>query len=87
MAWDKPESDGGSPITGYIVERRDIKRETWVKVDEVKATDLSLKVTKLVEGNQYLFRVKAVNAVGESEPTATEEPTTAKLPFGEPCHL
>ena len=79
--WDVPEHDGGSPITDYIVERRDVKREAFVKVGEVKADVLSLKVEKLVEGNQYVFQVKAVNAVGDSDPAASE-PVTAKLPFG-----
>ena len=80
--WDRPESDGGSPITGYVVERRDVKRETVIKCEEVKDNVFSLKVGKLVDGNQYIFQVRAINDVGESEPTATE-PVTAKLPFGE----
>lgn len=46
------------------------------------AATRSLKATKLVEGNQYHFRVKAENDVGESDPAQTAEPVTAKLPFG-----
>ncbi len=82
IAWDEPESDGGSPITGYNVEKMDIKRETWVKVDSVDAKTRTLKATKLVEGNKYHFRVTAENDVGESDPGQTDEPITAKLPFG-----
>uniref|UniRef100_A0A3Q0SQI1 Uncharacterized protein n=1 Tax=Amphilophus citrinellus TaxID=61819 RepID=A0A3Q0SQI1_AMPCI len=29
LAWDEPESDGGSKIIAYVVERRDVKRKTW----------------------------------------------------------
>lgn len=39
-------------------------------------------VTGLNEGKDYLFRVKAVNPEGESEPLVTEQATTAKNPYG-----
>uniref|UniRef100_A0A671KL60 Uncharacterized protein n=1 Tax=Sinocyclocheilus anshuiensis TaxID=1608454 RepID=A0A671KL60_9TELE len=29
LAWEEPESDGGSKILAYVVERRDVKRKTW----------------------------------------------------------
>ena len=82
IAWDESEFDGGSPITGYVVEKQDVKRQSWVQVDKVDAATRSLKATKLVEGNQYHFRVMAENDVGVSDPTQTDEPITAKLPFG-----
>lgn len=37
----------------------------------------------LTEGKDYMFRVKAVNSEGESEPLETETPTKAKNPYGE----
>ncbi len=49
---------------------------------QVDAATRKLKVPKLTEGNQYHFRVKAENDIGESDPTQTTEPVTAKLPFG-----
>lgn len=36
----------------------------------------------LHEGKEYQFRVKAVNAEGESEPLETESTIIAKNPFG-----
>lgn len=29
LAWEKPDSDGGAPITGYVIERREASRTTW----------------------------------------------------------
>lgn len=39
-------------------------------------------VTGLQEGKKYKFRVKAVNAEGESEPLEADQAIIAKNPFG-----
>ena len=41
-----------------------------------------LKVTKLIEGHDYNFKVYAINEIGESDPCASTEPIKARLPFG-----
>lgn len=33
IEWDRPSSDGGSPITHYDVERKDVKTGRWIKVN------------------------------------------------------
>uniref|UniRef100_A0A8C4S3V2 Titin n=1 Tax=Erpetoichthys calabaricus TaxID=27687 RepID=A0A8C4S3V2_ERPCA len=66
LKWTPPERDGGSPITNYIVEKRDVRRKGWQVVDTtVKETTYT--VTPLSEGSLYVFRVAAENAVGQSE--------------------
>jgi titin len=81
LAWDIPETDGNSPITGYSIEKRDMKRSSFIKVEEVKT--LTLKVPKLIEGNEYMFQVCAINDIGTSDWTQLDEPVKARLPFGE----
>lgn len=82
VAWEAPEEDGGSPITAYKVEKMDAKRTSFVKAEDVDGKTLSVKLTKLVEGNKYLFQVAAENEVGQSDWTATKEAVEAKLQFG-----
>lgn len=82
LKWDKPEDDGGEPVTAYLVERMDVDTGRWVPVTTTKTPEAD--VTGLVEGKDYQFRVKAVNSEGESEPLVTETATTAKNPFSEP---
>jgi len=42
----------------------------------------ALEVTGLTPGKEYLFRVAAVNAEGESKPLEAEQTIVAKNPFG-----
>lgn len=82
VSWSPPSSDGGSPITSYVVERRDVKRDVWMSAGTLSPDSNELTVGKLVEGNEYLIRVFAENEVGMSEPSPIAEPVRAKNPFG-----
>lgn len=67
LKWDKPESDGGSPITGYIIEKRDKFNPNWEKCAEVEGDVTRGKVNDLIEGTPYEFRIRAVNKAGPGE--------------------
>lgn len=82
LSWQPSESDGGSPITGYTIEKCDTKRMTWSKVADVDEKTLTYAVQKLIEGQQYLFRVSAVNAEGQGKPLQCEKDVTPKKPPG-----
>lgn len=81
LKWNEPDDDGGSPISHYVVEKQEAGGR-WVPCGETSGT--TLRVNKLIEGQQYKFRVKAVNRQGQSEPLTTISPITAKNPFDEP---
>lgn len=74
LHWDKPITDGGSRITGYIIERRDIGGAIWVKCNDYNVIDTDYTVLNLIEGSDYEFRVFAVNAAGRSEPSTCTMP-------------
>ena len=82
LKWDKPEDDGGEPITGYQVEKMDMDTGRWVPVTTVREPEAD--ITGLIPGKHYKFRVKAINPEGESEPLETDVPIVAKNPFDEP---
>lgn len=83
LAWNPPEDDGGSEVTNYVVERREIRSNTWVPVSNFVA-GTSCTVPKLHEGHEYEFRVMAENALGRSDPLVTDSTTVAKDPYGTP---
>uniref|UniRef100_A0A3Q3X203 Titin n=1 Tax=Mola mola TaxID=94237 RepID=A0A3Q3X203_MOLML len=60
ISWDPPKHNGGCQISNYIVQKRDTTTTTWENV--------SINFTKLLEGNEYMFRVMAINSYGISEP-------------------
>ena len=82
LEWKKPEDDGGVPVDHYVVERMDTATGRWIPVGTSKLPEMD--VTGLNEGKEYLFRVKAVNSEGESEPLETDSGTLAKNPYDEP---
>lgn len=68
LGWEKPDHDGGSRLTAYVVEACKFGTDKWMKVATLKMTDLEYTITALTENEQFLFRVRAVNSRGQSEP-------------------
>lgn len=83
--WEEPKYDGGSSITGYIVERKETTAKRWAKVtkDPIRALPLgnNWDVTGLLEGATYLFRVSAVNAAGVGLPSPPSDPVLCRDPI------
>lgn len=84
VKWNKPEDDGGKPITAYQVEKLDAATGRWVPVGRTSPNDTELDVKGLQEGHEYSFRVKAINDEGESEPLETDGTIIAKNPYEAP---
>ncbi|XP_049301026.1 twitchin isoform X7 [Anopheles funestus] len=79
LEWKAPENDGGSPITGYVVEKLGKYSSDWEKAAEVPEGDItSVKVPDLIEGTAYQFRVRAINRAGEGDPSRPTESHIAR---------
>ena len=85
VSWGKPKEDGGSPIQGYTIEKKDVEKDYWSpcgKLSGKMATvmkELEFEISDLVENFVYVFRVMAFNAIGEGTPLMTAAPTIAKV--------
>ncbi|CAG9840238.1 unnamed protein product, partial [Diabrotica balteata] len=72
LTWEPPENDGGTEITGYIVEKKLEYMPKWEKVFTLEAFSLEYTFENLKEKSDYLFRVYAENCIGLSPPATSE---------------
>ena len=70
LVWDSPEDDGGTAVSDY--EYRINERGGWTSIGSTRTTH---SVTGLVNGTVYIFRVRAVNRIGRSQPSNRAEAT------------
>ena len=83
LYWSPPEFDGGSKITHYVVERRDIRHNEWIVIASFcKSTNFA--VQGLTEGQEYLFRILAANVNGTGPSLDGVIPIRAKPPHNPP---
>ena len=82
ITWNKPRHDGGSPVIGYMIEKRLISEEKWIKATQALVPDNTYRVTGLIENHDYEFRVCAVNAAGDSPWSSSSDVIRACAPSG-----
>ncbi|XP_055360540.1 myosin binding protein Cb [Betta splendens] len=70
LEWEPPRDDGNCEITGYTIQKADLKTKEWFTIYEHNRRT-NCTASDLIMGNEYMFRVYSENLCGLSE---------------EPCH-
>lgn len=86
LTWKPPTDDGGSVLTGYLVEKKE-GLKNWTRVERVNPDTTDLKVKGLTEGSQYLFRVTSENKNGPGPVLEADTATTPKSLYGMSMNL
>uniref|UniRef100_A0A4W3GG21 Immunoglobulin like and fibronectin type III domain containing 1, tandem duplicate 3 n=1 Tax=Callorhinchus milii TaxID=7868 RepID=A0A4W3GG21_CALMI len=81
LSWAAPRSSGGLRLTGYFIEKRKKGSNIWNTINEEPIPDLQWIVTDVVAGQEYEFRVIAVNSSGRGEPSGESESVFAREPM------
>ncbi|XP_055366883.1 myosin binding protein Ca isoform X2 [Betta splendens] len=66
LEWKPPKDDGNCEVTGYTIQKADLKTKEWFTVYEHNRRP-SCTVSDLVMGNEYSFRVFSENICGLSD--------------------
>lgn len=82
LKWKPSEKDGGKPITKYVIEIRESRRSMWSQSGTVEPNVTTFSPKNILIGNEYYFRVKAVNEEGESAPLEAQELVVPKKKIG-----
>ena len=64
LSWNRPSDNGGSAIIRYEVRYQAVG-EAWSEWEKVGAGSRGVTVRNLINGREYVFEVRAVNALGK----------------------
>lgn len=73
LSWSPPLRDGGSKVTGYIVEKKKLGDDDWSKAANLPANATSATIDNLEPNGDYEFRIRAVNAAGPGDSSMPSE--------------
>ena len=72
LLWTTPPYDGGSRVTGYIIEMKK-DQDQWIVIKNECLRNTFL-VNNMNQDSIYLFRISAINKYGISECSQPTEP-------------
>lgn len=67
LSWSRADSERPVPVNGYVVERRKVGAQTWVRVTGMELVSTSqYTISNFTEESSYQFRISAINNFGQS---------------------
>jgi YVTN family beta-propeller protein len=80
LSWTAPTSDGGTPVTRYMIERSTDNGSTWSTiVSNTGSTGTTYSDTNVLPLTSYTYRVSAINDVGTGNPSNTASALTPSV--------
>ncbi|XP_008278820.1 myomesin-3 [Stegastes partitus] len=73
LGWRAPSCNGGDPVRGYYLDKREKGMKVWREVNVKPVKERQFKVCNLTSGDFYQFRVFAANVVGIGKPSEASE--------------
>lgn len=83
MTWTRPMYDGGSDVTGYVVEILEEGTEQWYRATTKAINTNKYVAAGLAANKKYRFRVAAVNSNGTGEFSEPSDEVTPLERIGE----
>ena len=81
LDWDAPESDGGEPITDYVIEYSTDSGSSWTTYADGVSTSTLASLRGLTAGVTHVFRVKAINARGTGRASTPSNSIVTQAPL------
>lgn len=78
LAWSAPADDGGTPITDHQTRHSTDGGANWTTWSATGSATVGTTITSLTNGTEYVFQVRTVNIVGESDPSSTSSAVTPR---------
>ncbi|XP_044034795.1 myosin binding protein Cb isoform X3 [Siniperca chuatsi] len=84
LEWEPPKDDGNCEVTGYTIQKADMKTKEWFTVYEHNRRT-NCTASDLIMGNEYMFRVYSENLCGLSEEPRQSKNTAVIAKTGLEC--
>ncbi|XP_072884397.1 myomesin-3 [Hemitrygon akajei] len=78
LKWQPPLYTGKDCVTGYLVEMCETDGEEWTLLSKMPTPHTHMRISQLVEGKTYVFRVSALNSMGAGAPSLPSDPVRAE---------